>query len=128
MLERIQRRATRRMSDVCGSYPERLVQLNLTTLEDRQIRGDAIETFKCVNGLWDIEKQLIFSQSDANRPKTRHQQTFMPLKVPQSRLDLRKNFFSVRGAMTWNNLPSSVRECTTVNMFKNAYDKFTGLT
>ena len=45
-LERIQHRATRRMSDVHGSYPERLEQLNLTTLEERRMRGDAIEIFK----------------------------------------------------------------------------------
>ena len=34
LLESIQHRATRRMSNIHGSYPERLQQLNLTTLEE----------------------------------------------------------------------------------------------
>ena len=45
-LEKIQQHAIRRMSDVRGSYPERLTQLGLTTLQERRMRGDAIETFK----------------------------------------------------------------------------------
>ena len=35
-LEKIQHRATRRISDVRGSYEERLQQLELTTLEERR--------------------------------------------------------------------------------------------
>ena len=60
-LEKIQRRATRRISNIRGSYPERLRQLNLTTLEERRKRGDAIEVFKCLNGFWDIEKKNSFA-------------------------------------------------------------------
>ena len=76
------------MSDVSGSYPERLEQLELTTLEKRRRRGDAIEVF--------IE-------------------VFMPLTVPRANLDLRKNFFSIRGAKLWNSLPSAGREANSVN-------------
>ena len=50
VLEKIQHRATRRMSDIRGSYEQRLQQLDLTTLEERRRRGDAIETFKYLRG------------------------------------------------------------------------------
>ena len=121
-LEMIQRRATRRMSDVHGSYPERLQQLNLTTLEERRKRGDAIEVFKYLRGFLDVNKETLFTLNNVNQPKTRQQHSFMPLSVPRANLDMRKNFFSVRGAKLWNSLPSNIRESKTVNQFKNRYD------
>ena len=41
-----------------------------------------------------------------------------------ARLDLRKHFFSVRIPPIWNALPLPVRQSTSVNQFKNSYDKF----
>ena len=112
------------MSDIRGSYPERLEQLELTTLEERRRWGDAIEVFKYVKGFVDVKKENIFKTNTVANPKTRHQHTFMPLTVPRAKLDLRKNFFSIRGAKLWNSLPSAVREVNSVNKFKNAYDAY----
>ena len=122
VLERIQHRATRRMSDVRGTYEERLAELELTTLQERRQRGDAIETFKYLRGFLDVDKETLFTTNTPAQPITRHQHSFMPLTVPHAKLDLRKNFFSVRGARLWNSLPSTIRESTSVNSFKNAYD------
>ena len=122
-LERIQHRATRRMSDVRGSYPERLRQLNLTTLEERRIRGDAIEVYKSLHGSLDVPKDSLFKICNQTQQKTRHQHSYLPLEVPRARLDLRKNFFTIRGANVWNGLPSHVRKSNSVNVFKNAYDR-----
>ena len=124
ILEKIQHRATRRMSDIRGTYLERLEQLGLTTLESRRIRGDAIEVYKHVRGFLDTDKDALFKTAITDQPKTRHQHSFMPLKIPRANLDLRKNFFSVRGARLWNSLPSTVRNSTSVNKFKNAYDAY----
>ena len=124
VLEKVQHRATRRMSDVRGTYPERLKQLELTTLEDRRSRGDAIEVFKYLRGFLDVDKETLFKVNHLPQPKTRHQNSFMPLRVPRANLDLRKNFFTVRGARQWNSLPSDVRQSTSVNRFKNAYDAY----
>ena len=123
-MEAIQRRATRRISNVGGSYEERLVALGITTLEERRRRGDAIETFKCLRGVWNIDSSTLFTLQDENRPATRQQQSFMPLEVPLARLDVRKYSFSVRAANLWNSLPSAIRESTSVNAFKNAYDNY----
>ena len=124
MLEKIQHRATRRMSDVRGAYPERLQQLDLTTLEERRMRGDAIEVFKYVRGFLDINSQTLFTKNSNLEPKTRHQHSFFPLTVPRANVDLRKHFFTVRGAKLWNSLLFDVRQSNTVNRFKNAYDRY----
>ena len=122
VLEKIQHRATRCISDVQGSYPERLQQLDLPTLEERRTRGDAIEVFKYLRGFVDVDKNSLLEMDETREPKTRHQRTFKPLKIPRSKLDLRQNFFTVRGAKLRNALPSSARESSSVNNFKNAYD------
>ena len=111
------------MSDIRGSYAEGLAQLQLTTLEERRTRGDAIEVYKYLKGFLDVEKESIFKINNTTEPKTCHQLSFMPLEIPKASLDLRKNFFSIRGSKTWNNLPSSVRDSKSVNSFKNAYDR-----
>ena len=123
VLESIQHRATRRISDVHGSYPERLQQLQLTTLQERRIRGDAIEMFKYLHGNWDIDFTTMFTTDNPERQITRQQQSYMPVRVPRARLDLRKNFFCVRGPQIWNSLPSEMRQSSSLNAFKNAFDQ-----
>ena len=50
-LERVQRRATRLISEISQlSYEERLQQCRLTILETRRIRGNQIEVFKIMQG------------------------------------------------------------------------------
>ena len=122
-LEKIQRRATRRVSDIRGNYPERLEQLDLTTLEERRSRGDAIETYKYLHRIWNIDSSALFTLVDPERPLTRQQQSFMPLIVPRARLDIRKYAFSVRSAKLWNEIPSETREASSLNIFKNMYDR-----
>ena len=53
-LESVQRRFTH-LSNEVGTLPYSCVPdlLNLTTLEERQIRGDLIESFKVIGGLAD---------------------------------------------------------------------------
>ena len=55
-LEGIQKRATK-LAMGCNhlSYKERLKYLTLPTLKYRRIRGDMIEVFKIVNGLYDSQ-------------------------------------------------------------------------
>ena len=48
------------------------------------------------------------------------------LKVEKARLEIRKNFFNIRAAKVWNEIPDNVREKKTVNGFKIAYDKWKG--
>ena len=97
--------------------------MDLTTLEERRIRGDAIETYKYLHKIWDIDSSVLFTLVDPERPLTRQQQSFMPLTVPRARLDIREYTFSVRSAKLWNEIPSEIREASSLNIFKNMYDR-----
>ena len=46
------------------------------------------------------------------------------LNKPKSRLEIRRNFFSLRVINEWNKLPNDVVEATSINMFKNRYDRY----
>ena len=50
-IEKVQRKYTRLINDIgTHSYGDRLESLKLTTLTERRMRGDLIETFKIVRG------------------------------------------------------------------------------
>ena len=44
----------------------------------------------------------------------------LKLEKKRWRLDVRKNFFSLRATTTWNGLPNSVVTSPSVNAFKNS--------
>ena len=46
------------------------------------------------------------------------------LRMESARLEVRKNFYNVRAAKAWNDIPQSVKEQKSVNAFKNAYDRW----
>ena len=46
------------------------------------------------------------------------------LKVEGARLEIRRNFFSIRAAKEWNGLPEEVKKCTSINGFKDSYDRW----
>ena len=43
------------------SYEDRLINLNLTTLERRRERGDIIQTYKIMHGLSDVNINELFT-------------------------------------------------------------------
>ena len=62
LIENVQRRATKLVTGMQGlQYNERLKQLGLMRLEGRRERSDLIETFKIMNGEYDLNRDLFFS-------------------------------------------------------------------
>ena len=112
-IEAVQRTFTRvvdGMSDL--SYERRLKKLGMTTLLERRMRGDLIETFKILNDFNNYGRNF-FNVSDRtnnliSRPKKLTNVDFLGERV--------KNY--------WNKLPEHVREKSSVNSFKNGLDKF----
>ena len=120
-LEKVQKRATKRIPELRDkAYEERLERLELTTLEERRIRGDSIETFKILSGFENIDSGHFFQLSDTRYSLRRHSKT---LFKKRSRLEIRKNFFSNRIVNHWNSLNEETVSATSVISFKNAYDK-----
>ena len=120
-LERVQRRATRLMSEISQlSYEERLQQCRLTTLETRRIRGDQIEVFKIMHGYEGLNKNMFFRVK--NDSITRGHS--LSLVKSHSRLDIREYTFSQRVVNDWNKLPEECINATSVNLFKNKIDQY----
>ena len=118
-VERVQRRATGLLGSLKGlSYPERLQKLKLPSLEHRRKRGDMIDTYKYVHGLYDCARPaLTFSEVTHTRGHS------LKLRTGISRLNVRKYFFSQRIVSLWNSLPEEVVTAPSTNSFKARLDR-----
>jgi len=68
LVEGVQRRATKLIDDVRNlHYEERNKKLNLMTLEKRRHRSDLIETFKIINGCYNLQSFLFFTYDEGQR-------------------------------------------------------------
>lgn len=112
-IESVQRTFTRVIDGMTElNYKQRLEKLNMTTLLERRMRGDLIETFKILNGFTNYGESFFNQSSRTNNLISR------PAKLTS--LD----FFSERVIQYWNKLPEYVKTKSSVNSFKNGLDKF----
>ena len=120
-LEGVQRRFTRLIDDV-GTLPysKRLDILNLTTLAERRLRGDLIETFKAVSNEHSTLRSLFnIGQSGVNlvsNPRVSKGNC----KVQR----LSRSFLTHRVIYIWNMLPLKVKLSDSVNSFKRNLQVF----
>ena len=114
-IENVQRQITRAIEGVgLLSYKKRLEKLGLTTLLERRLRGDLIETFRIVSGIADYGGTLFrTSQSGRNL-----------LSRPGDQNPKKFGFLSRRVIHYWNKLPSHIKNSESVNQFKNRLDTF----
>ena len=119
-LEAVQRRFTRMINEIgLLPYSERLSALNLTTLAERRIRGDLIETFKVLSGQVEYGKEVFHvSRSGKNIISKGSISKCTPINK------LRKSFISERVKPYWNSLPVSVKTSSSVEMFKANLESF----
>ena len=116
LLEKVQRRATKLLPSLFDlPYETRLERLGLYSLYCRRQRGDLLETYKILNGYYDINPTSFFTLSN-----TGHHGKLFKFR---SRLLVRHNFFTNRVVNLWNSLPADVISAPTVALFKkNLYD------
>jgi len=89
-------------------------------LKDRRQRSDMIEVFKLLEGIENVNCNQFFSPATSCCALRGHDRKLVKRR---SRLDARKFFFSQRVVNDWSSLPASVVPASSVNAFKNAYDK-----
>jgi len=96
------------------------MKLNLPTLKYRRHRGEMIQIFKILHGFYDkdITDGILHLAQDA---RTRGHS--LKLSTQTSRLELRRNCFSVRVVKPWNSLPEEVISLTTIQAFEARLDK-----
>ena len=117
-IEDVQRRATKLLPSVRDMpYPERLRHLGLPSLEHRRNRGDMIDMYKYMHGLYDVDRPSFQLLSESN---TRGHS--LKIQKSHSRLNVRSGFFSQRVVSTWNGLPNRVVTAPTLNCFKSRLD------
>ena len=103
MLENAQRMATRLVPELRGlSYRERLVKLNLSTLDYRRKRFDIIQVFKIIHKIDDIDMNFFFSFAENTQLRGHN----LKLKKPRANKSVRANSFALRNIPVWNSLPT----------------------
>jgi hypothetical protein len=120
LLELPQRKATKCIRGMYNlPYHQRLCALGLFSVSYRQLRGDMILVFQILTTENHPCRHLLnLSEFTKLRGHT------FKLQHHYSRLDCRRNFFSLRVCRTWNMLPSYITDSTSLDMFKHRLDYF----
>jgi len=114
-LERVQRRATKLIPELRNlPYEERLKKLKLPTLVYRRLRGDMIELFKMVHGIYDSQVIRFLTYSNIDHTRGHPWKLFLR----HARVNVRKNFFGIRTVVPWNDLPETIVSAPSVKVFE----------
>jgi len=123
MLESVQHRATRLVPSLRSlNYSERLRAIELPSLMYRRFRGDAIEVYKYLHGLYKVDSQSLLPLSESSGLVTRGH--CLKIQKRSCRTQLRGNFFAFRVVNSWNSMPEEVVTAPSVNCFKGRFDKY----
>ena len=122
ILERVQKRATRMITECKGKeYEKRLECVNLTTLETRRERADMVEVYKIMNGMEGLKETDFFSRDTSGR-----RGHSFKLYKKRINLDVAKYSFGNRVCASWNKLTEDIVSSQNINTFKGRLDKYLG--
>ena len=106
------------------SYAQRLKRLKLPTLSYRRLRGDLIETYKIMNGVYDQDSSgFLSSWTDATTADGLRGHT-KKLFLQRANSSIRQKAFSIRIVKIWNSLPEEIVSASSTNSFKNRLDEY----
>jgi hypothetical protein len=96
-------------------------QLNLVVFSDLYVWFLAVFMFKVY---WQLLPQCILHMfTSLHTFHTRTRQSCCDFFLPRVRLNVCKQFVTFSGVQCWNSLPTNVKLCTSLNLFKNALYK-----
>ena len=106
------------------SYEERLRKLELPSLAYRRSRGERIEVYKILTGVYDPEcTEGLFERRGGNNVNTRGHSMRIK-KPPVARTTARSKSFVYRTVNPWNSLSEHVISANSVMAFERRLDKF----
>ena len=125
ILEKVQMRAVNMVWGLRGrTYEAKLNEVGLTTLSERRLRGDMVQVWKFLHWKSIMDPKTFTLASTQHSRTTRHTTKSLNIKNPGARLEVRKNFFTVRSVDPWNRLPCCVQNAEDITDFKVEHDKF----
>jgi hypothetical protein len=121
-LERVQQRAVGMVSGLKGrTYEEKLLELNMVSLQERRHQLDMVQVYKIMTGKDKVQKDTWFKGLGEGGRDTRATADPLNLRIPAPRLEIRRSFFSQRVPAQWNRIPADIKAARTVSAFKSAY-------
>ena len=119
MLENVQQRATKLIPELkCQEYRDRLKALKLPSLYYRRARGDIIEVYKYLHGIYKVNKMPL--QMIYNAVTRGHS---LKLKKKRVTARQRRSYFRHWVVNRWNSLTEDVVSAHTLNAFTAKRDK-----
>ena len=95
----------------------------MPTLSQRREELDMTEMFKIMTKKSAVDPNIWFEKASRDGVMTRQAADPLNVMIPAARLDIRKNFFSVRVCDKWNSLPREIKNSANVKIFKTSYRK-----
>jgi len=116
-IESVQRRFTKHLLFCRGlRYSERLAKLGVVSLELRRLHLDLINVYKLLFGMVDADvPSALFVANNVDTVTRGHSHK---LYVQQSHIDARKYFFSNRVIQSWNSLPATPEDFSSLACFR----------
>jgi ribonuclease P/MRP protein subunit RPP40 len=121
-LENVQKRAVGMVSGLKERrYEERLRELRLTTLAERRHRADMQMVHKLMMNENGLDHNTWFERAADSGRATRLTADPLNIKPKSGRLEIRRNFFTIRVIEEWNRIPANIKARKTPSSFKAAY-------
>jgi hypothetical protein len=122
VLERVQRRAVRMVSGLKGvSHEEKLKELGLQSLAERRHQADMHMVHRIMHGDSGLRATTWFGPQQTASQNTRSVTDQFHIRHGTGRLEIRRNFFSVRVISEWNSIPQDLRKHPRKECFKRRY-------
>ena len=100
-------------------YEKRLRDLNLFSLRKRRLKGDLMAAYNFNRGHQQGLGESLFTRAPLGVTRNNGHK----LREDRFRLDIRKNYFTVRVARAWNRLPREVVLSPSLEIFKRRLDR-----
>ena len=125
VLENVQKKAVGMISGLTSQdYDDKLLELNLWSLEKRRLMFDMVQVYKIANKIGNVQCSLKFFRDLPEQRVTRNRAEPLNLVKNRPRLDIRKYSFCERVVDSWNNIPTDIKQATTVIRFKSQLVKW----